>query len=221
MRADYGALLRDRAFAPLLAGFGLALGAFNALFSLLGQVVAPCGYTGGFAGLLGGAMLGVGLLSSAAVGGALLRSRALVPALKGLFCLAAAGTLLLLGSLKRGAPGQLLGAAVALGAAAVPLLPITLETAAECFFPVGEEASSALLTMAGKAFGAGFLFALQPLVAAGDCSTVATPGAALLAAVLLCAGGALALVKADYRRARAELGGGGAPPQQGAPGGPA
>ena len=204
MRADYGTLLADRAFWPLLGGFGLALGAFNAIFSLLGQLLSPCGYSAGFAGLLGGSMLGVGLLSSMGMGVVLLRTRALVPALKLLFCGAGVGTLLLLGSLQRGGGAQLLGVAVALGACAVPLLPIALETAAESFFPVGEDASSALLTMAGKGLGAVFLFSLQPLVAAGDCSTVVTPAAGLLVAVLACASIGVLTFQTDYRRGRAE-----------------
>jgi len=198
------ALLADGNFCALLGGFGLALGTFNALFSLLGQLVAPCGYSGSFAGALGGAMLLTGLFSSLGVGALLLRTSALVPALRVLFCCAAACALGFLGALRPGAGGALLGAAVVLGAAAVPLLPVALETAAESFFPVSEDASSGLLTAAGKGLGAGVLFGLQPLVAGWDCRALVSPPAGLLVGLLAVSGAALACFKRDYKRERAE-----------------
>lgn len=198
------ALLVDGNFCALLGGFGLALGTFNALFSLLGQLIAPCGYGGGFAGALGGAMLITGLFSSMGVGALLLRTRAFVPTMRVLFICAFACALGFLGAVRPGGGGALLAAAVALGAAAVPLLPVALETAAESFFPVAEDASSGLLTAAGKGLGAGVLFGLQPLVAGWDCASVAAPPAALLLGLLTVSGAVLACFKKDYRRERAE-----------------
>ena len=59
--------------------------------------------------------------------------------------------------------GYLLAAAGVLGAFAVPMLPLALESAAESFYPATEDVSSGLLTIAGKAFGVVALFCLQPL----------------------------------------------------------
>jgi FLVCR family MFS transporter 7 len=206
VRRELRALLGDANFCALLGGFGLALGAFNALFSLLAQLVAPCGYSGAFAGALGGAMLLAGLFSSLGVGAALLRTRAFVPALRALFCAALACALAFFAALRPGAGGALLAAAVALGAVAVPLLPVALETAAESFFPVGEDASSGLLTAAGKGLGAAALFALQPLAAGWDCASVASPPAGLLLGLLAVAAASLARFRKDYRREAAEGG---------------
>ena len=149
-------------------------------------------------------MLGVGLLSSFAVGAFVLRTRAFVPALRVLFLLATLGTAALLFSLKRGVNGQLLGSGIVLGIAAVPLLPLTLETAGESFFPVGDDASGAVLTMAGKALGALFLFVLQPLVGRSDCTSVFTPLFFVFTGLLCVSGCLIFAFKADYRRARAE-----------------
>lgn len=38
-------LLRDREFLKLLFGFGLGLGIFNGLTTVIEQLVKPCGYT--------------------------------------------------------------------------------------------------------------------------------------------------------------------------------
>jgi len=201
---DVGALLGNGNFLWLLAGFSVGLGVFNALLALLGQLLAPCGYAPAAAGLAGGAMLAAGLLTALGAGAALRATGALVPALRVGIAAAAAGMLGFLAALRPRGEGALLAAAAVLGAAAVPLLPLALENAAEATHPVPEDVSAALLTAAGKLCGAALLAALQPLAGAGACATVATPAAGVVVAAIGFAAVCLFCFRKDYRRVAAE-----------------
>jgi FLVCR family MFS transporter 7 len=220
---QYGTLLADGNFRLLLLGFGIGLGVFNALLSLLGQLLAPCGYDGATAGLAGGALLGAGLLTAALTGVALERTHAYVPLLRAGILTVLLSAAFMLSSLRPAAAPALYASMALLGAAAVPLLPLTLENAAECTFPLPEDASASLLTMAGKYVGAGLTFALQPMLAlpaVAACASVATPTAALILAALAVAAAAIGMFKKDYRRQAAEAAfGKGAGGEGGGPGG--
>jgi hypothetical protein len=206
LRRDYAALLRDSNFVRLLVGFGVGLGIFNALLALLGQLLAPCGYAPSVAGLAGGAMLASGLFSAVGAGVALRATGFFVPALRvGIAC-AALGMVNFLLALRPGGAAALLAASAVLGAAAVPLLPLTLENAAELTFPIAEDSSASLLTSAGKLAGVVFVLILQPLVGRGACATVLTPAAGVVAGAIGCSALVLLSFRADYRRAAAERG---------------
>jgi len=213
LRSAFRALLcgaEHGSFRWLLGGFALGLGIANALLALLGQVLAPCGHGAGDAGLVGGALLGAGLLTAAGASAALSASRAYV----GLLRLGMGGTLAgALGLLACLSPGvglaRLLPAAAAFGALAVPLQPLTLESAAELTFPLPADASAALLTAGGKLLGAALVGAMQPLLGRGPnggCAGLAAPAAILVLACLAAAAGALAMVRPQYRRLAAEAG---------------
>jgi hypothetical protein len=201
---DAAALVRNRNFCWLLVGFALGLGVFNALISLLGQLLAPCGYSPATAGLAGGAILASGLLTAIGAGFVLRLTGAFVPALRVGIAGAAVAMVGFLLTLRPHGEIALLVAATALGAAAVPLLPLALENAAEATHPIAEDASAALLTAAGKLCGVVFVVALQPLAALSTCATVATPVAAVVAAVIAVAAGCLFAFRVDYRRVAAE-----------------
>ena len=211
--AAFRALLAGPEHAPfrwLLAGFTLGLGIANALLALLGQVLAPCGHDGGDAGLVGGALLGAGLLTAAAASVVLAATRAYMLLLRLGMAGALAGALGMLACLSPGIGlDRLLPAAAAFGALAVPLQPLTLETAAELTFPLPADASAALLTGGGKLVGAALVGAMQPLLGRGPnagCGGLSSPAALLVLACLAAAAGALAMVRPPYRRVAAEAG---------------
>jgi FLVCR family MFS transporter 7 len=208
---DFDALLRNRNFVCLLLAFGIGLGVFNAVLTLIAQLLAPCGYDADIAGFASGALLGAGLLGAAAAGVVLERTRAYVPVLKVAVVALGAATVLMLASLRPGAAAFPVAAFGAAGLLVLPVLPITLENAAECTWPVPEDNSAGLLMLAGQAFGVVFIFALPPLLAvppSSDCSSVATPAAGLILASLLAAAVAVLFVRVDYRRQAAEAAGG-------------
>jgi len=208
---DYGALLASRNFCVLAAGFALGLGLFNALLTLLAQVLAPCGYDADAAGAAGAALLGAGLVAAGAAGAALAATRAYVTALRALIAAGLGATLLFCAALRPGAEGAMLGAAAALGACVIPLLPVALENAAEATFPVPEEVSSGLLIMVGNYVGIAVIYALQGALgtpASGACASVVTPSGGVIVGTIAAAALCLVFFKADYRRAAAEAAGG-------------
>lgn len=205
MVRDCRALLTNANFLRLMLGFGTGLGIFNALLTLLAQWVAPCGISNDTAGEAGGALLGAGLVAAGVAGVVLERSRAYVPTLRALIVAAVCATIFALASIGPGRDVMLLAAFACLGATLIPLLPVALENAAECSYPVAEDTSSALLMTVGQLVGIVLIYGLPPLLALSpDCSSVATPAAALLLACMLLAAGAIASFSADYRRQAAE-----------------
>ena len=214
MWASYWGLLRQRNFQCLMMGFGSGLGIFNALLTLLSQAMAPCGYSNDFGGEAGGVLLVAGLAAAAGVGIVLERTRAYVTTLRVGIAAAGLSSVFFLSSLRRGADAALLASCGVMGACLIPLLPISLENAAECTYPVPEEVSSGLLLIVGNYFGLLLVLLLQALIPApsdSTCSTPATPFAGVFVGTLLLAGLALMLFKKDYRRQAAEQAGGTAP----------
>jgi MFS family permease len=206
LQKEYMTLLQNFNFIRLLIGFGLGLGVFNALLALLGQLLAPCGYKPAAAGIAGGVMLSSGLFTAIAIGVALRKTGAFVPLLRGGIVIAALAMAGFLAALRPNAYAALLGFSALLGAAAVPLHPLTLENAAEHTYPLSEDASATLLTAAGKGLGVIFVFSVQPLLASNSCSTIFTPGAGVLACIITISALFLVSFQADYRRGTAESG---------------
>jgi hypothetical protein len=210
MWASYWGLLRERNFIYLMVGFGCGLGTFNALLTLLSQAMAPCGYSNDLGGEAGGVLLVAGLAAAAGVGTLLERTRAYVTTLRVGIAAAGLSSVFFLSSLRRGADAALLASCGVMGACLIPLLPISLENAAECTYPVSEEVSSGLLLIVGNDIGLLLILVLQALIPApgpSTCSTPATPFAGVFVGVLLEAGAALAFFRQDYRRQAAERGG--------------
>ena len=202
VRADFAALLANRNFLALLWGFGLGLGVFNALLTLLSQVISPCGYGDDTAGTAGAALLGAGLVGAGLAGAALDRTQAFVPLLQGGIALGLASLIFMVSSLRPNAEAALVGSFGVLGFFLMPLLPLALENAAEATFPVREDNSASLMLGLGNYVGFAVNYALQALLpGAASCSSVLTAPAGLL--VALTGAAAVAIVgcyRRDYRR---------------------
>jgi hypothetical protein len=204
---DYAALLASRNFCFLTVGFGLGLGLFNALLTLLAQVVAPCGYDADMAGNAGAALLGAGLVSAGVAGFVLEKTRAYVTCLRVLIVASIGAIVFFCASLRAGAPVMLLVSTGLMGAFVVPLLPVCLENAAEASFPTPEEVSSGMLIMVGNYVGIVLIYALQGALAtpsSSSCNSVVTPSAAVLVGTLVLGAICFFFFRADYRRAAAE-----------------
>jgi len=146
-------LLSNRNFLVLTFGFGLGLGLFNAVTTLISQIVAPCGYSKDDAGTFGGLLVGCGLLGAGVMGALLDATMAYNKFLKGGLIMVMAGTIFMLLSVR---PGQFALVATSfgvLGFTMLPLLPICMECAAECTYPVSEDASSGVMLTAGNIIG--------------------------------------------------------------------
>ena len=208
MMSDVRWLLRSRNFMFLCVGFGVGLGVFNALLTLLAQLLQPCGYSADTAGTAGAALLGAGLVAAGIAGGILEKTRAYVPLLRLGIVAALASTLFMLSSLRAGDEGTLIASFGVLGFFLIPLLPVALENAAECSYPIPEDTSSALLMTMGQLVGIVLIFALPPLMslpASAACDSVATPAAGFILGWMMLAAVSIAFFRKDYRRQAAEL----------------
>jgi len=179
-------LCYNRHFWVLLVGVGIGLGLFNAVTTLVEQLVRPSGYSKDDAGTLGAVLIGAGLLAAGVVGPVMDKTQAYNRILKiGLLC-ALGATIFMLLSLR---PNHFLLLCVSfgvLGAAMLPLLPVCMECAAECSYPVSEDASSGLMLFAGNAVGIVMIASVGELIQE-PYKGVVNPAAILLSCFLLLA----------------------------------
>ena len=146
-------LWSNKHFLILMVGVGMGLGLFNAVTTLVEQLVKPAGYTKDDAGTFGALLIGFGLIGAGIVGPIMDKTHAYTVILKIGLVSAFAGTVFMLLSLQ---PGRYTITACAfgvLGFVMLPLLPVCMECAAECTYPVSEDASSGLLLGAGNIVG--------------------------------------------------------------------
>jgi len=186
-------LIQDREFMKLTLGFGTGLAIFNALMTVIQQVIHPCGYTSDDAGMLGGILIGSGLVGAMVIGPVLDCTKAYKVVLKVGMSVALLGVIGFVLSLK---PDNILWLSIAvgcLGFVMLPMLPVSLETAAEHTYPVPEDCSSALLMTTGQIVGIPMIFGLDWMIDQRSTydGNVWTPAAIFLvtcisACVLLC-----------------------------------
>ena len=131
---DFKILLTNIEFVKLLIGFGLGLGLFNGLSTLIEQYVKPANYSSDDAGIFGGAIIGGGLIG-AGIGGYILDTTQVYKSvLKAYSFLSLVFSIFLLLAMAPDQFGILFTAFTLLGFSVVPLLPICFETAVEFGF---------------------------------------------------------------------------------------
>lgn len=109
------------------------------------QVVTPCGYSDEFAGVLGAALLGTGVVCAFGLSSVMERTKEYVILQKGNLVLYAFAVAAVYGDNRPNNRAGLLTSWCFLGAVLQPLMPLTLEHAAEISFPCSADSSTALL----------------------------------------------------------------------------
>ncbi|RYG52199.1 hypothetical protein EON66_09985 [archaeon] len=208
MMADFRQLLTNVNYLKLLFGFSVGVGLFNALLTILSQVLRPCGYGDDVASIGGGVLLGCGLASAVALGLLLEKTRAYVPLLKVGITLAVGACAFFLASLHPGNNAQIIASLALLGICLLPLLPLSLENAAECTYPIPEDNSAALMLFLGQMWGIMFIFVFNHLLenwpVSMHCTSIVTPFAGMMLFSLAAASAVMLLFGKDYRRQSAE-----------------
>ncbi len=195
-------LVHNGPFRLLFVCFGVGLGFFNALLTLVGQLLVPCGYTDTQAGVLGGVFLGAGLVGAVLAGVLLDKTHAYRRCLQAGF-LGAWGAALLFVCALRPDNFPLLAASFALlGFLMLPLLPVAIDNGVEITYPDGvpEFFSSGLLLCAGNLAGLPLAALFSAVIDGyhGSCRTVLKPAAIFV----LCVTTACAFPTLAYRPAR-------------------
>lgn len=182
-------------------------GFFNALMTTLGQLLAPCGYGSNAAGIMGGLLLLFGLLGAIAAGLLLDRTHCYAPLLRLAFGGTALAVLVVLGLLHSAEQHRPLALAVAfgvLGLVMLPLLPITMESAAEATYPIPELVSSGLLLTAANLLGIPLVLLLSWLLDRDTCTHFLRPPVVVIIVVVAAAALPLVFYKGETKRLEAE-----------------
>ena len=153
-----GKLFKSKDFIILFFGFGLALGIFNCLTTLIEQILCTKGYTDEDSGYFGAGMIISGLVGSL-IGGLLLdKTKRFEEISKICFSMSAITSICIALVLMWNNDNSLvyyltLFSFCVFGFFGLPLLPICMEMSVECVYPIPEATSTGLLFIAGQLVG--------------------------------------------------------------------
>jgi hypothetical protein len=203
MWRDTASLLRNGNFNALNLGFSIATGIGWTLLTVEAALLAPCGYDDSVAGDSGAALLALGVVTSLVAGPIMQRTRAYARLQKVVMGFCLLSTVAVLAANRPSIPGGVIATWLALGAGLQPLVPLSLEHAAEMTYPVPADVSSAILQTGANVIATVQTFALAPLLNLGpttDCSSVVTPAAGFILAFMALGFVITLFVKPELRR---------------------
>eukprot|EP00977_Amphora_coffeiformis_P024035 scaffold14974_cov195-Amphora_coffeaeformis.AAC.42 len=155
-------LVTNKDFMILVVSTGcLSLGLLNSLVTILEQLIAPVGYDSDDASLFSGVCIVSGILCSILMGALMDHTHAYNLLLKVGLVLSVVALGFFFWALR---PGQTAVVAVMtclVGMTMLPLLPLAMECACECTYPISEDLSSGILMSAGQVMGMLLLFVLD------------------------------------------------------------
>ncbi|XP_065174769.1 solute carrier family 49 member A3-like [Sycon ciliatum] len=147
-------LVRNGQYRFLLFAWGIGLGVFNVLVTLLQQFLCPWGYEDRVAGVAGGVMCLTGLLGSGVTSVYVDKTKKFVLALKVCYVGAAVGlTWFAMVSSLRDQTALIYASLAFFGFFGYGLLPVALELSVECTYPVAEATSAGVMWLAGQVTG--------------------------------------------------------------------
>jgi len=156
-------MLRSPSFYIVFLTFSTFTGCFNALSSLLNQILFPYGFSEDEAGICGAVLIVVGLVTAALTSPIFDRTHAYLLGIKILCPFVAFSYLAFIWAPQtRTLVAPYLISAV-LGASSFSLLPVTLEYLVEITFPASPEVSSTICWIGGQLFGAVFIVVMNEL----------------------------------------------------------
>jgi MFS transporter, FLVCR family, MFS-domain-containing protein 7 len=207
LKEDLINLVRNGQYLILLLGFSLGLALFNALTTLLEQLIKPSGYTSDDAGIFGATIIVAGLFNAFLAGVIMDKTHAYRLILKVLLVGACGSGLFFIFILR---PGQFYPLAASIGLMGfflLPLLPVSFECAVECTYPIRPEWSTGLLMCTGNVLGGVFIFVLGYLINLAPeykSGQIFTPASIFTLSLFVISAAALFTYRGAYRRLEAE-----------------
>ncbi|CAF1478776.1 unnamed protein product [Rotaria magnacalcarata] len=206
-KRDFLLLLKNGHYLVLLFAFSIGFGLFNALISLLYELIQPSGYSSSDAGLFGAVTILSGLVSAAIAGVIMDCTHAYLAILK-LLSLGACGSVVYFVIILRPSMFYPLGLSfVLMGFFLLPLLPIVFECAIECTYPICSAWSIGLLLCVGNVLGGVFTFVLKVLIEKAPNYTsgvIFTPASIFIFSAAICSTLILLFYHGPYLRLKAE-----------------
>lgn len=190
----------------LALSFPLVIGMFWAVLTVEWSLVTPCGYDAQTAGAAGAVALGVGIISSFISAPVIEKMQAYVPLQIGTTFSAILAAIFILGVNKPGSPGLVIAAWACLGFVIQPLLPISLEHAAEITYPIFPDSSTSILFSLANIYALVITYILTPLLSwdvSLNCDSVITPAAGCIFFGFVLAFLFILPVKKEYKRIEA------------------
>lgn len=168
---DYGTfkneireLFSDWNYILLFVTLSVAIGLFNVFVTLTFQLIQPFGYSNDDAGLFG-TLFGVTGLVGAAIGcWAMKRYKRYKLTIKVYIYLCMVSVIVFVFMLRPNNYVGLLTSFLLMGFSILPLLPILMETCAECSYPIPEDISAGCILIGASYTGVAFIFGLQVLI---------------------------------------------------------
>jgi len=158
-------IVGNRAYIVVLITFGIGLGIFNTITTILDQIVKQLGYGEGDASLFLGVLVGVGLVSAGITGPILDTYHKYKECYMFAFILATISFVwfTLIALIDSHPYGMIIPPLALLGVAAFIILPTALELSVELSYPVSASTSVGFLWMAGQVVGIISLFVSNAL----------------------------------------------------------
>ena len=207
IKTDFLTLLTNRNYLIILFAFSLGLALFNAITTLLYQIIEPSGYSSTDAGIFGAIIIIAGLVSAFIAGVVMDRTHAYRLIFKILLVCAAAASIYFVLILQ---PNKVYPLAVSIGLMGfflLPLLPVSFECAAECTYPIPLEWSTGLLLCTGNLLGGVFIFIMQALTELPPVSTsgvIITPTSIFILCIVAISTIVALCYNGPYKRLEAE-----------------
>lgn len=168
LKEDFIHLLKNIHYIILLIGFSLGLAIFNALTTLLYQILKPSDYTSNDAGIFGAIIIVSGLINAFLAGVIMDKTHQYQRILKCLL-IGSSGSIIYFVIILR--PNEYFPLAVSIGLMGfflLPLLPVSFECAVECTYPIRSEWSTGILLCLGNFLGGIFIYILQYLLSLNE-----------------------------------------------------
>ncbi|KAL9022344.1 MAG: hypothetical protein Q9185_000459 [Variospora sp. 1 TL-2023] len=150
-------LTRNKNYILLFLPFATYVGLFNAISSLLTQILTPYAFSETESGIAGALLILVGLVCAAITSPWIDRSKRYLPLIRVLVPVIATAYLAFIWAPGTRSPAAPYVICAVLGAASFSLVPVALEWAVEITWPAGPEASSTLCWTGGQLLGGVFI----------------------------------------------------------------
>ncbi|KAF4987530.1 hypothetical protein FGRMN_10322 [Fusarium graminum] len=165
LRESIGALTSSLEIWLILVPFGVYVGFFNSISSLLNQILAPYGFSDDEAGIGGAVLIVVGLIASAISSPIIDRTKSFLTTIKILVPLVGISYLIFIWMPETKAIAGPYVVLAILGASSFSLVPVALEFLIELSHPLSPEVTSTIAWAMGQLFGAIFIIISDALVA--------------------------------------------------------
>ncbi|RPB04013.1 MFS general substrate transporter [Choiromyces venosus 120613-1] len=162
-RESLGVVFRNKGFLLVFVMFSVYVGFFNAVSSLLNQIMLPYGYTADEAGLTGAILILTGLVTAAIVSPINDRTHSFLTAIRTFVPVIALSYVALIFAPRTHTLAAPFAISALLGAASFSLLPLVLEWAVEQTHPAPPELTNVTLWVGGQLLGAIFLIVMDAL----------------------------------------------------------